>query len=54
MLTITSPSVAEAAGFKLAGSAEFLRNEADDYSINVFDQRVRGKTDRFVLKFSRP
>lgn len=44
----------DAAGFELAGRADFLRNEADDHSINVFDPAVRGKTDRFVLKFARP
>lgn len=41
------------AGFELTDRADFLRNEADDYSINVFDERVRGKTDRFVLRFEK-
>lgn len=43
----------EAAGFSLTGDADFLANESDDYSINVFDPAVRGKTDRFVLRFEK-
>lgn len=43
----------EAAGFELTDRGSFLRNKADDYSINVFDERVRGKTDRFVLRFEK-
>lgn len=43
----------EAAGFELTDRGDFLRNQADDYSINVFDERVRGKTDRFVLRFEK-
>lgn len=39
------------AGFVLDSEAEFLKNPADDYSKMVFDPSVRGKTDRFVLRF---
>lgn len=42
------------AGFKLEGSSDMLRNPADDHSLNVFDEKIRGKTDRFVLKFRKP
>jgi predicted methyltransferase len=42
------------AGFKLVGSSDMLRNPADDHSLLVFDPNIRGKTDRFVLKFRKP
>ena len=42
------------AGFELDGEAAFLRNPNDDYSKMVFDPAVRGKTDRFVLRFKKP
>lgn len=38
-------------GFNLDAEADFLRNVDDDYSKIVFEPTVRGKTDRFVLKF---
>ena len=44
----------EAAGFVLDGESDVLRSGADDYSVNVFDPAVRGKTDRFVLRFRKP
>ena len=44
----------EAAGFRLDERSDMLRNTADDYSRNVFDDEVRGKTDRFVLRFVKP
>lgn len=40
-------------GFKLVAQSDELRNPDDDYSIMVFDPRVRGKTDRFVLVFEK-
>jgi len=42
------------AGFKLEAESDMLRNPADDHSLNVFDPKIRGKTDRFVLKFRKP
>ena len=42
------------AGFQLVASSDMLRNPADDHSLNVFDPKIRGKTDRFVLKFRKP
>lgn len=42
------------AGFVLAGTSDMLRNPADDHSLLVFDPKIRGKTDRFVLKFRKP
>lgn len=42
------------AGFTLVGESPLLRNPADDHSLSVFDEKIRGKTDRFVLKFKKP
>jgi len=44
----------QAAGFKLGGEADFLRNPADDHSAKIFDASISGKTDRFVLRFEKP
>ncbi|MDJ0657279.1 MAG: methyltransferase [Xanthomonadales bacterium] len=43
-----------AAGFQFAGEVDYLRNPEDDHSKPMFDPSVRGKTDRFVYKFSKP
>lgn len=42
-----------AAGFELESQNDVLRNPADDYAKSVFDAAVRGRTDRFVLRFRR-
>jgi predicted methyltransferase len=42
------------AGFLLQGESNLLRNPADDHSLNVFDEKIRGKTDRFIFKFRKP
>lgn len=42
------------AGFRLVGESRHLRTSGDDYAKNVFDPALRGKTDRFVLKFVKP
>lgn len=42
------------AGFQLVGTSDMLRNPADDHSLLVFDPAIRGKTDRFILKFRKP
>jgi len=39
--------------FTLDAEAQFLRNKDDDHTLSVFDQSIRGKTDRFVYKFVR-
>lgn len=47
----------EAAGFKLAGEADFLRHPEDtrDWNTAPFPGNTkRGKSDRFVLKFVKP
>ena len=42
------------AGFVLVGTSDILRNPADDHSLLVFDPKIRGKTDRVILKFKKP
>jgi predicted methyltransferase len=43
-----------AAGFKLVGDSDLLRNPSDDHKKTVFDPAIHFKTDQFVLKFARP
>lgn len=43
-----------AAGFVLEGESDVLHRSEDDHTKMVFDPAIRGKTDRFVLKFRRP
>ncbi|MFQ5981794.1 MAG: class I SAM-dependent methyltransferase, partial [Woeseiaceae bacterium] len=40
----------EAAGLVVESDSDLLRNESDDHSLLVFDESVRGETDRFLLK----
>jgi predicted methyltransferase len=42
-----------AAGFKLDGESNVLRNPSDDLSKSVFDPSVRGHTDQYILKFRK-
>ncbi len=42
-----------AAGFTCENESDILRNLNDDYSKIVFDPEVRGKTDRFILRFRK-
>jgi predicted methyltransferase len=44
----------ERAGFVLEAESNLLRNPADDHSLNVFDEKIRGRTDRFIFKFRKP
>lgn len=44
----------ERAGFVLEAESPMLRNPADDRTLLVFDEKIRGKTDRFVFKFRKP
>lgn len=43
-----------AAGFVFEAESSVLRRSEDDHTQLVFDPAVRGKTDRFILKFRRP
>lgn len=40
-------------GFKLVADSKALRNARDDRSRMVFDEAIRGRTDRFVLLFEK-
>lgn len=44
----------ERAGFVLDGTSDMLRNPADDRTLLVFDEKIRGRTDRFIFKFRKP
>jgi predicted methyltransferase len=44
----------ERAGFVLEAQSDLLRNPQDDYSVNVFDPAIRGRTDRIVYRFRKP
>ena len=44
----------QAAGFVHEGEGDILRNAEDDLQQSVFDPEIRGKTDRFVLRFRKP
>jgi predicted methyltransferase len=44
----------EAAGFKLVGESNILRNKADPRTAKVFDPSIQGHTDQFILKFRKP
>ena len=43
-----------AAGFKLAGESNVLRNKDDNRTLKVFDPSIRHKTDQFILIFRKP
>ncbi len=47
-------SQVEAAGFKFEGESAALRNPADDRKLSIFDKKIQGHTDQFVLKFRKP
>ncbi|MEE2565289.1 class I SAM-dependent methyltransferase [Hyphobacterium marinum] len=44
----------EAAGFQLDGESDLLSNAEDTRDIGVFDPSIRGRTDRFVLRYRKP
>jgi predicted methyltransferase len=50
----TVKSEVMAAGFKLAGESNVLRNKDDDRKAKVFDPAIRHKTDQFILIFRKP
>jgi predicted methyltransferase len=54
MLKADAVRVAEAAGFVLDSDFDVLQNDADDMSIHMRDDSIRGMTNRFVLKFRKP
>jgi len=44
----------ESAGFRFTGATDALRNREDDRTLSVFDDAIRGRTDRFVYRFVKP
>ncbi|MDX2210748.1 MAG: methyltransferase [Sphingopyxis sp.] len=44
----------ERAGFVFDGESDALRMPGDDLTVSVFDEKVRGKTDRFAMRFRKP
>ena len=44
----------EGAGFVLDGESDVLANPEDDHTKGVFDPEIRGKTDRYLLRFRKP
>lgn len=44
----------EAAGFVFDGESDAVRVPGDDHSLSVFDESIRGRTDRFVYRFRKP
>ena len=45
--------IIKGAGFEVA-SSDILRNPNDDYTKMVFDEAVRGKTDRLLFQLTKP
>lgn len=43
-----------AAGFEFEDDSALFANAADDHSKGVFDESIRGRTDRFMLRFRKP
>lgn len=46
--------MAREAGFVLIAESDLFDNPDDDLTANVFDEKVRGMTDQFLLKFEKP
>lgn len=44
----------KAAGFALEAESDVLAHADDDHTLGVFDPKIRGRTDQFVMKFRRP
>ena len=44
----------EGAGFILDGESNELANPEDDHTKGVFDPEIRGRTDRYVMRFRKP
>ncbi|WP_413560413.1 class I SAM-dependent methyltransferase [Bdellovibrio sp. HCB209] len=43
----------EEAGFKFDGESTVLKSN-EDHTLNVFDPKIKGKTDQFVYRFVKP
>ncbi len=43
-----------AAGFVFVSQGDFLQNKDDPHTAGVRDESIRGKTDKFIMKFMKP
>ena len=43
-----------AAGFRFEEASDALRNPADNHTLGIGDPSLRGHTDRFIMKFTKP
>jgi len=41
-------------GIRAVDESDVLRNAGDDHRVTVFDEAVRGNTDRFIFVFEKP
>jgi len=44
----------EGAGFEFVEASRALHNPEDDHSVSSFDPAIRGNTDKFAFRFSKP
>jgi len=44
----------EKAGFVFVAKSDAITRTGDDYTLSIFNPQVRGRTDRFALKFIKP
>jgi predicted methyltransferase len=42
------------AGFQFVAASDVLHNSADDHTAAIFDPKIKGHTDKFLLKFRKP
>lgn len=42
------------AGFQFVAASDVLHNPADDHTAAVFDPKIKGRTDKFLLEFRKP
>ena len=45
---------AVAAGFVFSGESDVLKHAEDDHTVRVVETGIRGKTDQFIYKFTKP
>lgn len=44
----------EAAGFRMEAQTDLLANSTDPHTDKVFDPKIQGHTDKFVMRFRKP
>ena len=43
-----------AAGLVQDEESALLANAADDHTLGVFDEKIQGKTDQFLIRYRKP